>query len=141
MNNVTVLLKPIHAVRQCVDKGSFLNMTSFRQLFFTRVLFLISSLRPITGMSLSDEAILVCTEAKTNRVSLVSPDLNTIEQLLDELWRRIRDRGIFDSFKLLSIKNGCGFPKTLFGVPCFWFDLIKRQFLLQERVMPVFGRI
>ena len=30
-------------------------------------------------------------EAKTNRVSLVSPDLNTIEQLLDELWRRIRD--------------------------------------------------
>ena len=83
----------------------------------------------------------MCTEAKTIRVSLVSPYLNTIEQLLDELWRRIRDRGIFDSFKLLSIKNGRGFPKTLCGVPCFWFDLVKRQLLLQERVMPVFGRI
>ena len=33
-------------------------------------------------------------EAKTNQVSLVSPDLNTIEQLLDELWRRIRDRSV-----------------------------------------------
>ena len=29
----------------------------------------------------------MCVEAKTNRVSLVCPDLNTIEQLLDELWR------------------------------------------------------
>ena len=36
----------------------------------------------------------VCAEAKTNRVSLVSSDLNTIEQLLDELWRRIRDRSV-----------------------------------------------
>ena len=35
-------------------------------------------------MPLSDEAQ-VCAEAKTNRVSLVSPDLNTIEQLLGEL--------------------------------------------------------
>ena len=57
LNNVTVLLKPIHAVRQCIDKGSFLKMTSFRHLVFTRVLVLISSLRPITGMSFSDEAI------------------------------------------------------------------------------------
>ena len=32
----------------------------------------------------------MCAEAKTNRVSLVSPDLNTIEQLLDEL----RDRSV-----------------------------------------------
>ena len=55
LNNVAGLLKPIHAVRQCIDKGSFLKMTSFRQLVFTRVLVLISSLRPITGMSLSDE--------------------------------------------------------------------------------------
>ena len=83
----------------------------------------------------------MCAEAKTNGVSLVSLGLNTIEQLLDELWRRIRDRGIFDSFKLLSIKNGHGFPKTLCGVPCFWFDLVKRQLLLQEKVMSVFGRI
>ena len=57
LNNVTVLLKPVHAVRQCIDKGSILKMTSFRQLVFTQVLVLISSLRPITGMSLSGEAI------------------------------------------------------------------------------------
>ena len=31
----------------------------------------------------------MCAEAKTNRVSLVSLDLNTIEQLLDKLWRQI----------------------------------------------------
>ena len=31
LNNVTVLLKPVYAVRQCVDNGSFLKMTSFRQ--------------------------------------------------------------------------------------------------------------
>ena len=36
----------------------------------------------------------MCTEAKTNHVSLVSPDLITIEQLLDELWRRIRARSL-----------------------------------------------
>ena len=36
----------------------------------------------------------VCAEAKTNRVSLESPDLNTIEQLLDELCRRIWDRSV-----------------------------------------------
>ena len=57
LNNVTVLQNLIHTVRQCIDKGSFLKMTSFRQLVFTRVLVLISSLRPITGMSLSDEEI------------------------------------------------------------------------------------
>ena len=45
LNNVTVLLKPVHAVCQCIDKGSFLKMTSFRQLVFTRVLALNSSLR------------------------------------------------------------------------------------------------
>ena len=36
----------------------------------------------------------MCAEAKTNRISLVSPDLNMIEQLLDELWRGIRDRSV-----------------------------------------------
>ena len=36
----------------------------------------------------------MCAEAKTNPVSLVSPDLNTIEQLLDELWQRIQDRSV-----------------------------------------------
>ena len=29
LNNVTVLLKSVHAVRQCLDKGSFSKMTSF----------------------------------------------------------------------------------------------------------------
>ena len=57
LNNVTVLLKPVQAVRQCIDKGSFLKMTSFKQLVFTQVLVLICSLLPITGMTLSDEAI------------------------------------------------------------------------------------
>ena len=56
-NNVTVLLKRVRAVRQCIDKGSFLKMTSFRQLVFSPVFILISSLRPITGMSHSDKAI------------------------------------------------------------------------------------
>ena len=56
-DNVTVLLKPVHAVRQCRDNASFLKVTSFRQLVFTKVLVLISSLRPITGMPLSAEAI------------------------------------------------------------------------------------
>ena len=40
---------------------------------------------------------------------------------------------IFDSGKLLSIKNGRGFPQALCGVTCFWFDLVLRQLLLQER--------
>ena len=56
LNNVTVLLKPVYAVRQCKDKGSFLKMTN-QTIGFTRVLVLISSPRPITDMSLSDEAI------------------------------------------------------------------------------------
>ena len=29
MNNVTVLLKSVHAIRQCIDNGSFSKMTSF----------------------------------------------------------------------------------------------------------------
>ena len=33
----------------------------------------------------------MCAEVKTNLVSSVSPDLNTIEQLLGELWRCIED--------------------------------------------------
>ena len=36
----------------------------------------------------------VSEKAKTNRVSLVSPDLNTIEQLLDEPSRRIQDHAL-----------------------------------------------
>ena len=56
LNNVTVLLKPVHAIGQCIDKGSFLKMTGFRELGFTRVLAKISSIRQITSMSLSDEA-------------------------------------------------------------------------------------
>ena len=66
LNNVTVLLKPVHAVGQCIDKGSYLKMTHFRHLVFTRVLVLISSLRPITGMSLSDDAINCAQKPKQN---------------------------------------------------------------------------
>ena len=73
----------------------------------------------------------MCAEAKRNRVSLVSPDLNTIEQLFGELWRRIHNRsmhyGTFDNFRLLSVKNGRGFPRTLCGVTCFSLDLVIMQ--------------
>ena len=89
----------------------------------------------------------MCAEAKTNHVKLVSPDLNTIEYC--SCWMssgnasRIAqcNLGIFDSFMLLSIKNGCGLQRTLCGITCFWLDLVMRQLLLQERVMSVFGRI
>ena len=85
----------------------------------------------------------VCAEAKTNRVSLVSPDLNTIEQLLDELSRRIQDRSVqYRNLRKLQVaitKNGRGFPTTLCCVTCFWFDLVMIQFVLHERVMSVFG--
>ena len=79
--------------------------------------------------------------AKTNRVSYVRLDLNSIDQLLDELWRRNGDRSvqfrILDSFRLLSIKNGRGFPRPLCCVTCFLFDLVMRQLLLQEKAMSV----
>ena len=53
LNNVTVLRKPVYAVRQCIDKGSILKLT----IAFPRVLVLIISLRPIADMFLSEEAI------------------------------------------------------------------------------------
>ena len=40
--------------------------------------------------------------------------------------------GIFDSFTLLSIKNWRGFPRMLYDVVCFDFDLVMMQLLLQE---------
>ena len=88
----------------------------------------------------------MCAEAKTNRVSLVSLYLNTIEQLLDELRRCIRERSVQPRNLgqlqvVLSIKNGRGFPRTLCGVICFWLDLVMGQLLLQEIFMSVFGRI
>ena len=46
--------------------------------------------------------------------------------------------GIFDSFMLLSINNGPGFPSILCDVTCFQFDLVTMQLLLQEGVMSVF---
>ena len=83
----------------------------------------------------------MCAEAKTIRVCLVSLDLNMIEQF----WMSSGDASgivqcnlrIFDSFSLLSIKNGRGFARTLCSVTCFWFDLVMRQLLLQEKVMSV----
>ena len=63
----------------------------------------------------------MCAEAKTNRVSLVSPDPNGIEQSGDTSGSVQCHLGIFDSFRLLSIKNGRGFPRTVCCVTCFWF--------------------
>ena len=81
----------------------------------------------------------MCAEAKTNRVSLVSQDINALSSCLmssgDASGIVQCNLGIFDSFRLLSIKNGRGFPITLWGVTCFWFDLVMRQLLLQERVI------
>ena len=48
------------------------------------------------------------------------------------------NRRIFDSFRLLSIKNGLGFPRMVWDVTCFKFDLVMMHLLLQKRVMPVF---
>ena len=85
----------------------------------------------------------MCVEAKTNHDSLVSIDLNPTEQLWDELWRciqvrSVQHRNIFDSFRLLSIKNGHGFPRMLCDVTCFQFDYVMMHLLLQEGVTSVF---
>ena len=85
----------------------------------------------------------MCAEDKTNRVSLVSPDLTPIEQLWDELWRCIRDRSMQPGNlqQLLCIKKGHGFPRTLCDVTCFGFDLVMMQLLLLERFMSVFNEL
>ena len=46
--------------------------------------------------------------------------------------------GIFASFRLLSIKNGSGFPRMLYDVMCFQFDLVMMHLLLQEGVIFIF---
>ena len=46
--------------------------------------------------------------------------------------------GLFDSFRLLSIKNGLGFPRMVCDVTCFRFDLVMMNLLLQEKIMPFF---
>ena len=56
----------------------------------------------------------------------------------DASWIVQCNLGILNRFRLLSIKDGRGFPRTLFGVTCIWFDLVIKQLLLQERVMSVF---
>ena len=66
-----------------------------------------SSLNQVTSSNNRNIPLLrghrVCAQAKTNRVTLVSPELNPREQLLDasELWRRIRDR----SMQLLNLRQ------------------------------------
>ena len=45
---------------------------------------------------------------------------------------------ICDSFRLLSINNGPGFPSILCDVTCFQFDLVTMQLMLQEGVLFVF---
>ena len=49
LNNVTVLLKSVHAVRQCLHNGSFSKMTSFTLKNEYLVLVLISSLELISS--------------------------------------------------------------------------------------------
>ena len=51
------------------------------------------------------------------------------------------NRGIFDSFRSLSIKNGCGFTRALCDMTRIRFDLIIMQLLLQYRAMPIFDEI
>ena len=63
----------------------------------------------------------MCAGAKTNCVSLVSPDLNTIELLFYELWRRIRDRSVQS-----STASGCS-PLTI-GVDSQY--VVRRHMLL-----------
>ena len=46
--------------------------------------------------------------------------------------------GIFDGFRLLSIKNGHGFPRMLCDVTCFQFDNVMMHLLQQEGVTSVF---
>ena len=46
--------------------------------------------------------------------------------------------GIFEGFRLLSIKNGHGLPRMLCDVTCFQFDHEMMHLLLQEGVTFVF---
>ena len=89
LNNVTVLHELVHAVLQCIEKGLFLNMTSFDNWFH-------SSSRPNQITSLRHVPLWrvhqVYAEDKTNLVCLIRPDPNPIEQLRGENWRRIRGR-------------------------------------------------
>ena len=48
----------------------------------------------------------------------------------DASWIAQCNLWISDSFRLLSIKNGRGFPRTLCDVSCFRFDHVMRQLLL-----------
>ena len=59
----------------------------------------------------------MCAEAKTNPVKLGSPDLNTIEQLWDELWRRIGDPSVqplnFRQLQVVIHKEWAWIPKNV----------------------------
>ena len=80
--NVTVLLKSAHAARQCINKGSFDN-EKFQTIGFHSS----SCLNQLTSSNNRYVPLCrgnqVCAEAKTNCLSLVSLDLNTIEQLFE----------------------------------------------------------
>ena len=81
----------------------------------------------------------MCVEAKPNCDSLVSPDLNPIEHCgvsSCDASRIVQCN--LEIFRLLSIKNAFGFPRMVYDVTCFQFDLVMMHLLLQERVMPVF---
>ena len=68
LNNVTVLLKPVHAVRQCIDYGSFLKRQVsdiWFSLMFSSKVFTSSNNRFV----LLRRGHRVCAEANTSRVS------------------------------------------------------------------------
>ena len=86
----------------------------------------------------------MCAEAKTNRYSLVSSNLNPIEQLWDELWRRILDRSVQPwNLRQLQVALHLEWARVAKNVVQSYvlsIDLVM-QLLLQERVMLVIGRI
>ena len=85
----------------------------------------------------------MCVEAKPNRDSLVSPDLNPIEHYgmsSCDASRNVQyNLGIFDIFRLLSVKNRLGLQRMVCDITCFQFDLLMMHLLLQERDMPFFA--
>ena len=93
-------------------------------------------------MSLSDEAIECAQKPKTIHLSLVSQDVNAIEQLLDELWRdHSPNLVIFDSSGCSPLRKGVDSHERCRAPHAFGFYLVMMQFLLQERLMSVFVRI
>ena len=78
----------------------------------------------------------MCAEVKTDRVSLLTPfsiQMSSCVMSSGDASRIVQcNLRIFDSYRLPSIKNGCGFPRMLFNVTYIQFNLVMVQLLLQE---------